>query len=226
MKNYILLLLLSIFTISTVEADIYTSVSKKIEMHQEKKESAPIKLHWYGKAGINVGVTNGMTNNYHDLDIPSNSIGLDINAGFYSFFRPSNPSKFYWGADMSVGLNLVRLKYNESYNNLYYVTSQNIIMPYLNIAPQLGWTTDLSRATKLDIHIEPAGMFVSSSPTYNYYSHNGSKYKDVILFDSYLDGYSKIGVGIWHKNMIYEISYRQPWMYYPGTITLGVGVHF
>lgn len=226
MKKYIILLMVGIFAFANSNADIYTSVSKKIEIKKEKKESTPIKLNWYGKVGINVGVTDGVTDNYHDIDISSNSIGLDINAGFYSFFKPSNPSKFYWGADMSIGLNLVRLKENESYNGLYYVTSQNIIMPYLNIAPQLGWTTDLSKTTKLDIHIVPAGMFVSSSPTYNYYYHDGFEYNDQILFDSCLDGYSKIGVGIWHMNMIYDISYRQPWVSYPGTITLGVGILF
>ncbi|MDE7350387.1 MAG: hypothetical protein K2N25_04920 [Muribaculaceae bacterium] len=109
MKKYIILLLLSVIVAVTANTDIYTSISKKIEIKKEKKERDPIKLHWYGKAGINVGVTDGDIHNY-SIPLSSNTMGLDINGDFYSYFRPSNPSDFYWGANISIGLNLFHLR--------------------------------------------------------------------------------------------------------------------
>ena len=226
MKKYIILLMVGILEFANSSADIYTSVSKKIEIKKEKKENAPIKLHWYGKAGINVGVTDWNLWNYHDIPLSSNTIGLDINAGFYSYFRPSNPSKFYWGADINIGLNHFHLNEAEASNGLYYCDSQNFFVPYINIAPQLGWTNVLSNTTRLDIHLEPAGMYINTKVwDYTYYYRDDNEYYGC-LHDEYLDGFSKIGIGIWHKNMIFDISYRQPWLYFPGTITFGVGVQF
>lgn len=235
MKNYILLLLLSVFAIATTKADIYTSISKKIEIQKEKKDSVPIKLNWYGKGGVNFGVTTGDSYKIPiNIPLKSYTIGLDINAGFYSFFMPSKPSKFYWGVDINVGLNLFHLNeaenvYSDShFGGVYYCETQNFFMPYLNLAPQVGWTKELSNNTKLDIHLAPVGMYVTSRPKYTCYHeyHNRVNEYEESLFIYPFDGFSKIGVGIWHKNMIYDISYRQPWLYFPGTITFGVGVLF
>lgn len=229
MKKYIILLIVGIFAFANSSADIYTSVSKKIEIKKEKKVSTPIKLNWYGKAGINIGVTKGELSPL--LDETPTTFGLDLNPGFYCFFRPSKPSDFYWGADINVGVNFIHLNegsYEVSWSSnssYYYWSAQNFFLPYVNIAPQLGWRKKLSNSLDLDIHIEPVGLYISTTPEYDYHHDANSRYES-IYGNCPCDVYSKIGLGLWHKNMIYDISYRKPWVDYPGTITLGVGIQF
>ena len=230
--------MVGIFAFTNSNADIYTSVSKKIEIKKEKKENAPIKFNWYGKAGINIGVTKGDLNFLLEwADATPMNIGLDLNPGFYCFFRPSKPSDFYWGLDINVGVNLVyfnegsheRNSSSWSYSDSW--DTQNIFLPYINIAPQLGWRKKLSNSIDFDIHIEPAGMYASSECRFkSKHYYNGELTND---FQTRIYGYrkirgsSKIGLGIWYKKMIFDISYRQTWLEsYPATITFGVGVQF
>lgn len=239
MKKYIILLMVGIFAFVNSSADIYTSVSKKIEINKEKKEKAPIQLHWYGKAGINIGVTKGdLYFPLNSTDVTPRTFGLDLNPGFYCFFQTAKPSDFYWGADMNVGVNLVNLNegnYEENWSfggsYSYFWNTQNIYLPYINIAPQLGWRKKLSNYLDFDIHIEPAGMYVSHACWHKYKEYHDGEFR----FDnqsrlygySEIAGFSKIGLGVWYKKTIFDISYQQPWPEsYPATITLGVGLQF
>lgn len=150
--------------------------------------------------------------------------GVDFTFGFLSHFRPSRPSNFYWGAEVSlsqVGGGFDKFTYtmfNNSYHKHTYIYPSASFADWgAAISPTIGWNKEVDKNITLDFHFNP-GVFLKfnhrsiscdeelifyEDDHYCYYENSRGEWIDIFARVSF-----KGGVGVWFNNFIVDVSYR------------------
>lgn len=216
----ILTALLAIVLAVGANAQIVSTTSSFETIIKEKKVRVKPKLEWYAKVGLNLMSTNW---GIDALDVDDTyyweqnvvgggkmKAGFNIGGGFISQFRPSNPSEFYWGAE--IGLSQVGggfdsvLAIRGGGNALFQSGSARLFSVYCG--PSLGWMRPLSGNMKLDVHFNPELMFIFGSGS-NIYGVEDGKYDRLGQIAHSGVGFAlRGGIGVWYKKFNIDLSYR------------------
>ncbi len=216
MKKLVIIALLSVFCIS-MQAQVINSVSNYRHEERVKKERVPLKFEWYGKVGLNMMSTrwNGQFwGDSESIDDNETKIGANLDFGFLSHFRPSHPSNFYWGAELSLTQVGGGFKSAErGYSNPDIFDSYSYTGLGICVGPSLGWKKYLGSFIQLDLHFSPELLLVLTQPkelNYKWYSSSLEEWRyytdsfDRSVFNFALKG----GVGVWVNRFNIDLSYR------------------
>lgn len=229
MKRFALILL-SVLTIIGLQAQVVSTRSafEKVEVvKKEKKPRVPIKMEFYAKAGVSLMSTNWKPVKdvcSYNLDIDSKSkVGYDLSFGFMSHFRPSKPSNFYWGAELSifqVGGELNETTGSTGSPTDYYY-AKCIFPSYkysevgASLTPSIGWEKAIAKEISLDLHFNP-GIFINFKEHYvdyiweEYIDGEFDYQQDYdVLVGAREYGLFKVGAGVWIKRVNIDLSYKK-----------------
>lgn len=217
----IALIVLGIILSLSAQAQLFTTTSSyqtiEVEPEKPKVPRIPLKFEFYAKVGANI-MSADWNALYWDPE-PNERIsgkskfGVDFTFGFLSHFRPSNPSNFYWGAEVSLsqvggGFNEFTCT-NSYYKDTYIYPSTSFADWGAAISPTIGWKKEVAKNISLDLHFNPGFFFKFKDKFIDYYYSDGSyqyggndwiDYRECVSF--------KGGVGVWFNNFIVDVSYR------------------
>lgn len=212
MKRIALILLGAIISVSAY-AQIFTTTSSFQTIETTPKIHP--KFEFYGKIGANI-----MSADFNALDSwgwgnkPDGTIscktkfGVDVAFGLISHFRPSNPSNFYWGAE--IGISQVGGGYDEftsSGSGVRYYPSTSFADLCAGVSPTIGWEKEVADNISIDLHLNPGVLFKFKTRTVDNYINN-------VYYDYEIDpvppikAFIKGGIGVWINRINVDLSYR------------------
>lgn len=214
-------ILMCCFAVICANADTYVTISSRKTIDNQQKVRIPLKFEFYGKVGLNIMSADWNSFNFYYYDNENVSgkskLGLDLTFGFMSHFRPSNPSNFYWGAELSltqVGGGFDEYSYTANGDGHYTYPSCSFADWGVSIAPSIGWKKEIADDICLDLHFNP-GIFckfnkkrIEYTSEY-YYNDTPHIYDNQHNIDgSYFRASFKGGIGVWYKRMNIDLSYK------------------
>lgn len=166
-----------------------------------------MKFEFYGKVGLNIMSSSWSGLGLYDPDDfnSKSTVGFDLSVGFQSHFRPSDPSNFYWGAEIS--LTQVGGAYDAfSYHNSFY-PAENLHNLGVDFGPVVGWKKPIFKGLVLDLHFSPGFLLFFKERNVEYdYDNSGGNTEWVD--DGIANVYFKGGLGVWIKRFNIDLSYR------------------
>ncbi len=248
MKKLVAALLLALMCVGA-QAQIVTSRSSYQTIEREQKVRTPLKLEWYAKLGLNLMQAN--PNNPYYISGPHDNVsgnkmrvGFNLGFGMLSHFRPSNPSDFYWGAELGVtqeggGWDAYQATDEGSiWTSIYDYPEVSFTKFAAYLGPIIGWKKPIFGDIQLDIHISPQiavpfGEDIEVPCTRTEIWGTG----DIDTYNEYEYVYLGLpqmaiqgGVGVWINKFIVDFSYRHCVItsdqLKPSNIMLSVGYNF
>ncbi len=194
------------------QAQIVSSRSSFETIERIEKEHFPIKTKWYVRLGLNMMKTNWRHTqfycDYNGVEGNKTKPGFNLGFGFNAHFCPSQPSDFYWGAELGltqVGGGYDRVQtYNNSYGFNYPSFSYNLLSAY--IGPTIGWEKNLSSNIQLDLHFSPEALFCFGNKSVPHTTSTGSGRDNLRKETANLA--LRGGVGVWINRFNIDLSYR------------------
>lgn len=212
MKKYLIYLLMLVISAPAAMADTWTTVTERFV--KEKKQYVMPKLSWYGKVGVGIGLGKyEKTNPFEWPGTPTVNgfANFDLAFGFQSHFRPSNPSKFYWGAELGLLISsaYVESAYFYSTSNYklsdeWYGGSVSSFGGFVDLT--IGYKSPISSSVILDIHAAPEFKIGTEPKTERCYeSYSYTTWHSESVWKEYDCGF-KIGAGVWIKRVNIDMS--------------------
>ncbi len=200
-------------------ADLVSTVVNSIIVEEQRKESVPLKFEFYGKVGANIMSADWNKYNFRgkpQSDLTGKSkFGVDFTLGFMSRFRPSNPSNFYWGAELS--LTQVGGGYDEFTLERWRLETYpacSFADWGVVLSPAIGWKKGVTDKISIDMHFNP-GIFYKFNLrevdfTWSSTSNNVTESYQLTnnIDDSRIRVSLKGGVGVWFNKVNIDFSYR------------------
>lgn len=217
--------LLAIVLSTGVYAQIVSTTSSFEVVVKEKKVRIKPKLEWYAKVGLNLMSANWGKYAFetYGKELGSDVIGggkvkagFNVGGGFISHFRPSNPSDFYWGAEVGVsqvggGFDSVNT-FRPGIIGVFQSGSSSYVSIYCG--PGIGWMKPLTGNIKLDVHFNPEALFIVGSGSdvdgVERPSYNDDQYDTVVHISNVNVAHFALrgGIGVWYKKFNIDLSYR------------------
>lgn len=219
MKRIALLVLGVIISIAA-HAQLYHTTSSFQTIETAPK--IPLKFEFYAKVGANIMSADwnafSFANKLDDNISGKSKFGVDFTFGFLSHFRPSNPSNFYWGAELS--FTQVGGGYDEFMTSGNSTTQTFPSYTFSDwgtiLSPSIGWKKEVVNNISLDLHFNP-GIFYKFQHKmiecdvvhYNSYNDPYNDHKDCIDIDgNHIKASLKGGIGLWYNRFNFDFSYR------------------
>jgi len=212
MKRIVIILICGLMAVCT-QAQIVSTVSSFQKIEKPKKERVPLEFEFYGKVGANIMSADWNSFEFHgdpENIAGKSKLGFDLTFGFMSHFRPSRPSNFYWGAELS--LTQVGGGFDEftaQYNSSYTYPSCSFANWGATLSPTIGWKKEIADDICLDLHFNPGIFSKFSCKNIDYIKeYNNTLHHDYCIDSSYFRASLKGGIGVWYKQMNIDLSYR------------------
>lgn len=252
MKKIIVTALIAVMGIGA-QAQLVSTTSAFEEVFKEKKVRVKPRMEWYAKVGLNLMSINWgeypLEAFYDNVTISGGGkvlAGFNIGGGLISYFRPSNPSDFYWGFE--AGISQVGGGFDSMHSirtNVWYNgditsnesntdgTSARFFSVY--VGPSIGWKKSLTNKISLDLHFSPEFLAAFGDgkeiPYYYHSEYTHRDYNDRVITEPYSYNSTTYinkdlchlamrgGIGVWFNKFNVDLSYR-------GTVKIDDYVNF